>query len=337
MTEKIGPQSSAKSLQKSYIFNMLNKDNSITNVVKSTMSPDKLHHIKKGETPSICEEALINIQRSFKYLLKDNVMEALYKGEILLAYDPNVRLLPALPFYLAPFNVGGKPQLKAVVMIHLYAEKERHTDYVRIDPKKLYAMLEAAYMALQYQRAPRAFTNQTDVRSIGARIYANMMTRVLNRKFSINSDRMVLQKVQFLAAKFYLVNQLGLAADSDLVKSYAMQAAQNHNEVILTQLHNDTLNSDDFKDITTFVDILVDPDLHLKFGDKLNIRGLVAEFTTMFDATILLGIELPTYFFYNIFSAVQGAFVNNQYALDNILEKDGVKLHNSISRMLKDW
>lgn len=336
-------QEKPKGFTDSFIFNMLNADKRITTAFNNSLRTNDggivFGYDPTKDAPPIIEEALLQIRKSFKYLLTDAILRALKEGRIVLAYNPKVMPTPQAPFFV--INDNGKP--RAVVLIHSHAKVEnkgahKGAEHVVIDAKKLYAMLEGAYIALCYSSSPKHFKSNTDLRTLGCEIYGNMMLRVLNRKYSINNDRVKSQKIQFLANKFYLVNVLGMDAASDMTKSYASKPIMNYNPQIIDGLHSMTDDSvRDFKDISNFVDLLNDKDLNLGLGDGFKTRTLISEYVMMFDGTILLGLELLPYYLYNIFGAVQGAYINNQYALDTIIDKDGVKLHHSVSRFIHAW
>ncbi|WP_171567728.1 hypothetical protein, partial [Brevibacillus sp. MCWH] len=67
-------------------------------------------------------------------------------------------------------------------------------------------------------------------------------------------------------------------------------------------------------------------ELSLKMDD-LTVRGYLEKFISMYDASALLALEHFAYFIYNVISVVNGAYINNQYILEDIVEKYGPKLY----------
>jgi hypothetical protein len=50
----------------------------------------------------------------------------------------------------------------------------------------------------------------------------------------------------------------------------------------------------------------------------------------MYDHSALLSLEYFPYFLYNVLSVTNGAYINNQYVLEDIIEKHGPKLYADV-------
>ncbi|MMZ42092.1 hypothetical protein D1872_36090 [compost metagenome] len=310
---------SVKSIEKSFVYQLLNKNDAISKSIVSILT--------KGQrlTKENMEEAFIIINKNFKFPLKYKVLEAIAQEDIIMMYSPpETRIPTCLPFFLTR---DGNGKAVAVVVIDLYGKMNPENQNVNIDPKKLYCILEGALFALTYYQHSGGLSKRNVIISSGSSIYSNMFTRVLNKKYSLNVDRVKQHKVLLLASKFYMINVLGMP-DTEMAYNYALQNCPSGNHHILKEV-NDMMKEEDYKDLSTFILALTRPEFGLKMND-LTVRGYMEMLINMYDASILLGMELFPYFMYNINSVVNGAYLNRQYALEDIVDKHGVKLYNDM-------
>lgn len=308
----------AKTSDKSYIFNMLNKDSRINNSIKDM--------IQKGKPvePAQIEEQLMIINKRFKMPLKNKVLEAYKQGKIKLMLTPegSTQLPSAMPFFL--MKSGG--QIIAVVVADIFGNVLQTGD-LSIDAKKLYVLMESAYMALEYTAYADRYNTNGNIINYGAKIYANMFIKPINRKYNINVDRVKSQKILFMAAKFYLINILGMnITNEEMINNIAKKAAKVNNPLLIDDVVND-VDIMSYRDINSFITMIANSDLNLGL-EKMNIRGYLESYMQMYGGSALLALELFPYLMFNISSALQGGFLNNQYMFEDIIEKDGVRMYN---------
>lgn len=305
-----------KTMEDSFVYKMLNTNNKVSNNIGKLLTEGK--RLDKSNL----EEAMMVINKNFKFPLKQQVLKAFEEGELVLMFAPTtVRMPNTLPFFLTR---GGNGQVVSVVSVDLYGSMNQKGD-VHIDPKKLYTIMEAAYLSRKYYLQNQKYiTNRSVIDACN--IYANMIIKPLNKKYSLNVDRNKMHKVQFLAAKFYLINVLGLK-DGDIVNNYAISVCKNGNPILLREVDS-LMEPGDYKDISTFITALSSDLLNLGMKD-LTVRGFLEAFIHMYDGSTVLGLELFPYFLYTTNSVIHGAYLNNQYILEDIVENRGVKLYNA--------
>lgn len=307
-----------KSLDSTFIYNHLNRSNGITDNIAGLLSKGMVVTTKQLEEP------LMIIMKNFKFPLKFKVMDAVNDGTIQMRYAVGTKLPTCLPFFLMN-NSSGK--IISVVSIDIYGSYDEDTDSIKIDPKKLYCMLEAAYLArLVYLKQKQLVTRSTII-SGGSEIYSGMFTKVLNKKYSLNIDKSKMHKVLFLSSKFYLINILGLM-DSDMVFNYSIKNCPNGNIYSLKEL-NDMVPAKAFENLETFINTISNPALGLGFKD-LTVRGYLESFINMYESSNLLSLESFPYFLYNIISVTNGGYINNQYILEGIVGNTGSKIYNDL-------
>lgn len=314
-----------KSLEKTFIYQHLNNSNGITKAVVSAL--------KKGTMLSKAnmEEAFLIINKNFKFPLKYKVLDAIDNGGIRMVFAPHGDRLPTcMPFFLTK---GRDNRVVAVVLIDTYGRIDDETKNVAIDPKKLYCLLESAYLAKVYYHHVSEVYKRTTIIKSGSAIYANMFSRVLNKKYALNVDKIKHHKILFLASKFFLINILGLP-DNDITANYAMKNCLGGNPYILQEV-NDAVDTEAYENLSTFIEALTLPVLSLGMSD-LTVRGYLEQFINMYDASALLALEYFPYFVYNVISVVDGAYINNQYILEDIVDKDGAKIYQDLITVDRD-
>ena len=313
---------SIKSLESTFIYQHLNKSNGLTQNISGLLT--KGVTLKKENL----EEALMIINKNFKYPLKYKVMSAFENGEIVLKYSEAGKLPTCLPFFLTKSDRG----IVSIVSVDTYGSLDSETGNVKIDPKKLYCMMEAAYLAKICYLNSKQLSSRSAIITHGSAIYSAMFTRVLNKKYALNIDKSKYHKVIMLASKFFMINILGME-DNDTTFNYAIKNCPNGNIYSLQEI-NDNFNSQAYTSFETFIKELANPSLGLNFKD-LTVRNYLEAFITMFDASALLSLESFQYFLYNVISVTNGAYINNQYVLEDIVDNHGAKIYTDLVNLDK--
>lgn len=305
-----------KSLNDTFIYQNLNSNGSITKVISKVLQTGKILSIKN------LEETFLIINKNFKFPLKYKVIEEVENGNIRLVFSPdNMRMTTCMPFFLTRNNAG---EVIAVVLVDIYGNMNKDNGNITIDPKKFYTILESAYLAkLCYLYGDQISTRNVIITN-GSSIYSNMFTRVLNKKYALNVDKNKMQKVLLAASKFYLINLLGLK-DTEMTLNYALKNCVNGNMFLLKEF-NDLFSVEDFKDFSTFIKALSKPEMGLQLKD-LSVRNYLEQFIHMYDASALLALESFPYFLYNVNAVTNGAYLNNQYILEDIVDNNGPKIY----------
>ena len=214
----------------------------------------------------------------------------------------------------------------------IYGTYDEETSSLSIDAKKLYCMMESAYIARVCFLNDKALSTRNVLLSYGSNIYANMFVKVLNRKYSLNIDKSKLHKVTFLASKFFLYNLVGLR-NHDLLFNYSIKNCPNGNMYSLKDV--DELNNDeDFESLDKFIELLASKRLGLNLKD-LTIRNYLESYIHMYYESALMSLESLPYFLYNVISVTNGSYINNQYMLETIVDTMGAKIYNDIINLDK--
>lgn len=301
-----------KSTNQSYIFNMLNKNNVVNNTVKELLRAEDVE-------PSSIEEQLMIINKRYNEPLKREVLRAYDEGKIRLKYSKEIKLPTAMPFILIKASGG----VVAVISLSTYSYKLEKSGDMSIDPKKLYTLMESAYIALKYTTNNLRYASASNLLAHGSIMYANMVYNAINKKFNIGMDKKKSELVMYFSAKFFMINVLAKNIDAmEIINNTAKKNCKTLSPMVIAEA-DDEFEIDAYKDISVFMEEVSRVcDIH-----GLNVRNFLSTYMQMYGEGTLLGLELFPYFMMNICSAEHGAFMNNQYMFENIIEKDGPKLY----------
>ena len=314
---------SFKSLQDTFIYKHLNSNNGITNTISKVMLEGEI--VGKD----VMQEAFMVIDKNFKFALKNRVMKALDDGQLIMIYAPNnVRMPQAIPWFL---TMNSKGDIVAVICIDIYGTRGKDTADIRIDPRKLYCLLEAAYVGRMSYFNSRTMAQRSSILSYGSSVYANMFVRVLNKKYALNVNKDKLNKVLFLASKFFLINLLGMP-NNQTTDNYALKTCKNPNNLLIQQM-SESFKDEDFTDLSSFILALATNVNTKDLVPGLTVRSYLEQFIFMYDGSALLSLESLPYFLYNLLSVTHGAYLNNQYNLENIVGPYGAKIYIDISNI----
>lgn len=309
---------SAKSIRETYIFSQMNKDGFIDKKLAVFTNPNTAIFV----TPQMLEEQILHINKTFKYPAKMAVLEAFKNGTlvpIILKHGVRERMPVSIPFLVA------KNRSKALVFIDNYAQINKMGD-IDIDYKKLYCLLESAYLSMEGIKR-----NNTQIISKGSMIFAHVFTRVLNKQFSLNTNRSAMNKIIFLASKFFLYNHLGMT-DQNMVFNYALKNCNSATAILMRDV-DEEFGPECFENISTFLTKLSTTPYKFVSGfENITTRDFLASFAGMYGQSTILGLESLEYFLFMISSVVIGAYLNNQVILEDIVDKDGAKLYLEMGR-----
>lgn len=306
-----------KSTSQSYLFSTaLNKNDAMNKLIKELLT--------KGQDVSQenIEEQLMLINKKIKNTLKTKVMKYYESGRIVLKYSEEAKMPSAMPFFLIQTSTG----IIAIISLATFSNKLQNGD-LTIDYKKLYTLLETAYIGILYNQSAKIFSVNSVVMHKASVMYANMVYGAINRKFNIGIDRRKSDMIMFFASKFFLINVLAKDLNSiEIINNIAKSNCKTITPIELSDIDDD-FPLQAYRDINVFIDQLSKTCvIH-----NLNTRSFLSAYMQMFGESTLLGLELFQYFMFNIVSAINGAFLNNQYMFESIIEKDGPKLYNAFN------
>lgn len=293
------------SLSDSYIYQELNKSSktstTIINAIKTGVALDS----------SFIQEQIIQCRRSRLSPLVDTVLSAYDKGKIRLIYNKNYRVSTALPFVV--MNVKGN--YAVYIFISDFSSLSKDSSTLMLEMKKLYTLMEAAYIGLLYYSRPDKFTRSTALIKIFASIYAAMSLRIYNKEFSLSLDKDIYDKVNYTMARFEIERIHGITNQS-LIESYAIGCCNNPSQVVMRLVGQEYTSAaiSSIKDVIHFTSTL-NPKM-----ERLNFRYYFERWISTYGTGATMGIDSFPYFYYILINAILGSFLVNVPTMSEIVK-----------------
>lgn len=293
------------SLTESKTFQSLNKSSNITTkvakLISTGVSLDK----------SYIEEQYLQIQKTRISPIADKVLKAFDEGRIRLIWNKNAHLTIAVPFIVV--NIGGHPT--GCIFISDFSSINKDDTALTIEMKKLYVLMESAYVAMHYYTTPGKFTKNGTFMKTNAQIYSSMVLRILNRDYALSLDKDAYDTANYAASRFFLEKVMGLS-NKELSNSYAVSTcnAPSSTNITLSEDLYDVSNIENIENLVTFFG-----KTNTKMGD-LKYRYFFERWIASFGTGACLSIDAYPYFYYVISNVIIGGFLVSVSSLSEIVK-----------------
>ena len=293
------------SLSDSYIFNMLNRSaNASSTIVKAIRTGLKLDR-------SYFEEQYIQCKRSRISPLFEDVLTAFDNGEIALIYNKQVRVSTAVPFVV--LNTNGKAC--AYIFISDFSGISKDGSALTIEMKKLYTLMEAAYIGKIFYTYPNKFKKSGALLKIFASIYSGMAMRIFNKEFALSLDKDVYDKVNYCVARFSIENLMDIK-NRQISNSYGMACCNNPSDIAidLVAREYDIAKIKTVDELIRFISGL-SPKM-----EKLNFRYYFERWISTYGQSACLSVDALPYLYFVIINVLLGSFLVNVTTLSDMVK-----------------
>lgn len=310
-------------LDNSYQWNLLNKNGHVANTLVGI--------IKDGTTvtPAMMPSAMIKIKNRIKSVITTKVFDAVENGDIMMVYKDGAHVPVYIPFTL--IRKDNKPNSCVAIVFLNVCDASMSGDELIVDERKLKVSLESAYFALKMfymGDSPKIRTSEF-IRS-SSRIHSSIMTECLNRKHSIKLDPDVYNGIIYMDTKYYITTVLGATTmSSDALQSYCLYNCKGANLSVLNRLE-DMFDPSDLVNIGALLTKFTQVDIFAKRLKNMTVSNFIESYINMYNASMLLSLELLPYLVYNIIAVNESTFINNYGMLKNIVGQDGKKVYASL-------
>lgn len=308
------------SLNDSDMFLQLNKSSSLTTRIKDIL--------KTGVVldKSYLEEQYLQITKTRLSPISELVIKAFDDGEIRLIYNNKVHLTTAMPFIT--LQMEGK--MVACIFIADFSSMNKEGTMLSIEMKKLYTLMEAAYIELKYFTNPALFNRSSRIAKVSASIYAEMGLRILNREFALSLDKDAFDTVNYLLARFCLSKVLPLNSP-EVIHSYAVSCCKAPAQITM-QLASDMYER---AEITSCEDLVKCIASNFPKMAKLTFRYYFERWISSFGMGTTLAIDSFPYLYYTIINVLLGSFLVNVTGLSEIVKNTSgiTQFYAEISRV----
>lgn len=313
-------------LGNSYEWNMLNANNRVNMTIQSL--------IKNGEAVTLdrMPSATSIIRNRMRSPILNKMIEAISDGNLILVFnaDNNVQVPAFLPF--VTMQQGN--HYMVVVFLNACGAKLAEDGEILIDERKLKVSMESAYLALKMlDPVNEGKVQSANIIKPSSKMYTYMMTECINRKHSIKMDPSVFNAIAYMISKFFVKTVMGSKAVDDVVDNYCLSNCNQPNPGLIQQ-YLAGVEDKDYQNISTLLSKMVTiPQLQSRIG-KMTVANFTESYLNMYDAAMLLAMEVFPYMVFNIFSVTDTTYANNYFHLKNIVGDDGKKLYANLISIL---
>ena len=294
------------SLSDSGMFQQLNASSSlmskIAQAIKNGVALDK----------SYFETQYLQITKTRISPLADTVLKAFDEEKIRLIYNKNDHVTVALPFVV--LNIGGKAC--ANIFINEFSSMTNaDTPQLTIEMKRLYTLMESAFIGLVFFSKPAYFTrNSTFVKAL-TNIYTQMVLRILNREYALSLTKDLYDATNYYTSRFFLERILGVT-NKEIVNSYAAGNCNNPSETTIA-LCNNLYSSAKIVTIEDFINFIAKSNTKM---NNLKLRYFFQRWASSYGTGATLSIDSFPYFYYCIANVVLGGFLVNTTAISDFVK-----------------
>lgn len=293
------------SLNDSDMFKQLNKSSSIMTKLKKALKESVVLD------QNYIEEQYLQITKTRLSPLSEKVIKAFDTGEIRLLYSQTAKLTMAVPFII--LQMEGKPT--ACIFISDFCSMNKDGTMLNIEMKKLYTLMESAYVGLKYFSNPTVFTRSSRIAKVTASIYSEMSLRILNREFALSLDKDTYDTVNYLIARFCLSKVLPLTS-VDLIHAYAVSCCKSPTSLSM-ELASDMYDRSNIKSCEDLIKCI---STNFPKMAKLTFRYYFERWISSFGTGTCLAVDSFPYLYYTIINVLLGAFLVNVTGLSEIVK-----------------
>lgn len=307
-----------KALSSTYVFKHYDKQINLQKSISELVSDGKVF----GEDE--IGDSIAIIRRSFNFLGKDNILNYYDAKKVIPLYNPNPNF--NLPIAIPAFAIKTAKGTVGMCNITNFTTYAKKSNLYNTDERKLYTHLQMAYLLVKMSGDNmNAIRMNKSISDTLCSLYAYTFMKVINKAYRINADDMEADKVLSAVYRFCGVNMLELP-DNEVLLNYASKLTRSVSPQGI-KLFNSQIATEDMRDINTFIAKLSEVTKGL---GQLTVSNFLEGYIKMFGLATIFGVEYMPYFIYNLFAVYNGAFINNQYALENVIERDIDKLYANI-------
>jgi len=300
---------------------------SASNVFKTTRSTSEmkktLNSINTDKTrivPETVTSAIGIIDKRMKYAGKLKVLDAFIKGNVNLLFTEE-----RIPSYLSVFPYVDRLD-QTNLKIGVIANKcigEDKTDISNVGT--FYALMQAGYLRRRLMLNFDRYSSNSKLQMSSVVAYSRLASRVLDKLFSINVDKMDSDVVSFIFAKFCLIKMMG-KADGKLTNSVAAKAS--FNGTSLTYLEEKEAK---FKETNPD---MYDDIFHLfaaiSSQHKVNIRSFISDYARMYGEASLLALDFYPALLEMLTSVAVNGYLYNDLVIKGTLNALLDEVHSDV-------
>lgn len=180
-----------------------------------------------------------------------------------------------------------------------------------------------------YYKDESRFTNNNKILSIGAKVFAELLTYVVDYVTHISSTPKIKAHCKYMCAQYYLYCIMGKDITDSTTNIARKIAGLSDREASVVDMQ---ITTNTFTNIKFFIDALADV-LHV---NKLTIDVVVERWMYLFNPSTIFGLELFPSFATMITDCYIGSYLNNQKTIEKVLGNTMVEFAKTIFKVGED-
>lgn len=317
-------------LNDSYQWSQLNVNGAMNTKIKTIL--DKGEVISMDRMPT----AMLQFKNRIKSPVSSNIINRIEQGSIVMIYSPEVKI----PVYLPYIITKSGSDIKGIIFLNALDPSTNRADgsssttdnELFVNANKLKVSLESCYFSLcirEMGNSPKL--RSTTIIKSGSKIYSYLLTECINRKHAIKLDETVYNSLLYIFSRYYVGTMIGCrhSMEPETMRNYCLYNCKNTDIISMNKILSEFGDSD-FDNIAVLINkIKTVPEFNKRLGD-VTVSNFLESYINMYNASMLLGLEVFDYFLYNIISVNDSTYINNYPILKNIVGQDGRKIYSDM-------
>lgn len=314
-----------KSIKDTFMFNFLNSNNDLENRL--------IKIVQEAEYYNFEQEEMIDVFRTmskYKYSTKDEIFKMVKNNKIRIMYmDNSVYKLP-MPLLFFTLRIGGE-NVAFVNMSNICSGRAE-----TVEPRKLYAILEGAFLQLRMMEKSNIMTYRlSGFVKAPITCYVKLFTNILNIDHSISVDPIIKGQIEFVVAKFCLLNIMEFRdIDIDKINNIALSCTSVPISYNLVEPKDVKFSAGDYLDVQKFFNALTDSKI-FPILKNYNIRTFLTSWTKSYNSASLFSIEYLPYLVFMITSVLRSSNIIDQYKVESQIANYERELEEFVLYLMK--
>lgn len=306
------------SLTTSEIFN--DENNGINNIgSKNSVLQKSIELIKntKHLTNEDIEASYIAVRQITDSLTRE-AMKAFDDERIVLLYNevPSTRMTQALPFITLKTSKG----FVTYVFVDKYISISRE-GVMSMQAPVLRDLLTSALIANSLKNNYERLASSQYLQKILMEVYTKMVIRIINKEFSVISDKIVADTLQYWINRFFLTNILGAHDTPENIETISSKHFKFIDELKYSEIKNQYESANPQK-ISELLEVLKLASPRMK---TLNLGTFLSNWISYFYVPSMLAVDNIEYLIFMMIALLSGNSIISIAASDIVKETKNIK------------
>lgn len=302
------------SLSTSEVFQGLNSMNKDKKIVEKAIA---LIKTAKHLTIDDIEASYIAVKQ-ISESLTTAAIKAFESGDTVIIFNdnPKLSLSQTIPFLTFKTKTG----YTSYIFIDRYITISRDGTY-NLQPTNLRDLLIGALISNALKRNYGTLSTSPYLARILMSIYTQLFCRITNKDYSVGSDKVVFDSLQYYINKFFLINVFNMSDSDENINNFASKHFNYIDEIQANQLKQKYDESNPSK-LSELLPLLSELSPRMK---NINMSTFLSSWMNYYYIPSMLAVDNIEYLIFMILSLLSGNNIINTNASDIVKETKGIK------------